>query len=155
MLDKARRNKYKIMAATTIQSINLGLSIFSFLGMCCGFVVAWGRMQQWKEDTNEKILNIEKAISILHDIDHCMEEFDKLNLKLYMKDGTPSYITRGVCIKNMEHINEIFSTHKEHMNEKFNSLKVCVDNVSNFKPDLESMHKILGSMLEQMEKKNN
>ena len=117
---------------------NLIISIVFLLIALGGFAIAWGRLQQWKENIDKDIIDIK-------------DDNDKLNLKLYMKDGTPSYITSHVCKANMERINENLINYKNSWNEKYDSMKISLDNVSHFQNDFKAMYQILGEIIQKID----
>jgi hypothetical protein len=157
------------------QAISICFSVISFLAVFIGIPIAWGRWHQWKKDMdewkgeinewkievekwkNETSEKINKDFYGIEDVRKSIENLTKIINRLYTEDGTPSYITRSVCEKNMEVIAEKIKTSNENLIEKINGLKSSIDRNSIFdvKDDFQSMQSILGIILNKLEKKEN
>ena len=163
------------MSFTAFQAISICFSVMSFLVVFVGVPIAWGRWHQWKKDTNEwkRDINewkievekwknetsekINKDFYGIEDVKKSIENLTKIINRLYTEDGSPSYITRSVCEKNMEVIAEKIKISNENLIEKINGLKSSIDrnNISDVKDDFQSMQSILSIILNKIENKEN
>lgn len=101
-----------------------------FLFVCTG-LIAWGRMQGWKESTEEKITDIndrlEKTEEMASNSKYCLDRVAELTGKLFALDGSTSYTTREDCKMHNRMLKENFSSQIQNIKDMIETRNAIFD----------------------------
>jgi len=133
---------------STYEAASLIISIGTFLLGACFGLIAWGRMQQWKDHITETVKDIkdrlDKGDDYLRDGELCLEDIKELKGKLFSADGSPTYITKEMCKMQGKYIKESLSvqisTIKELVETRNRTIYATDDSIKDM------MQKILSSV---------